>query len=105
MVIYYGTNAGDAFTGTSAADEFFCYDGNDVVYGSGGNDTVWDSFGQDTVWGGFGQDTINYSASTAVRVDLERGVIFSPQDGQGSFDYLYDVEHVVGGARQLFTCL
>jgi Ca2+-binding RTX toxin-like protein len=87
MVVYYGTNAADVFTGTSADDEFFCYAGNDMVYSSGGNDTVW---------GSTGQDTLNYSLASSVRLDLERGSNFAPMDGFGSYDFIFDVEHVIG---------
>jgi Ca2+-binding RTX toxin-like protein len=89
MPVYYGTSVNDTMYGSTGDDEFFAYEGNDRIYGS---------VGLDTVWGSTGEDIIDYGNATAVRFDLSRSIIFNPTDGEGSYDFVFGVEHVNGSA-------
>ncbi len=94
--------AGDTFDsienviGSAFADRLTGDDLDNTLSGGSGNDTLAGGSGADVLSGGSGTDTADYSASSAVTVDLNLGTGQSGGDAEG--DVLTGVENVTGGA-------
>ena len=67
---------------------------NDTLVGDNNDNLFRGGAGNDGIYGGAGEDTISYSTATvAVAVDLAASYAL---DGQGGFDFLNNIENIVG---------
>lgn len=88
-------------TGYDGNDTLMAGAGNDELWGKGGNDLLIGGAGADSMWGGSGKDIVSYMDATAgVGLDMmshEDGAV-DRGFGDGSGDWLIDVERIEGSA-------
>ncbi len=85
----------DTLMGNSLMNRLTGGAGNDLLEGRGGNDTLIGGLGNDTLDGGASFDAVDYSGTTAVRVDLR---LTGPQDTGLGRDTILNIENVIGGS-------
>jgi Ca2+-binding RTX toxin-like protein len=117
----HGYAGADVMFGDQADDTLVGGDGSDTIYGGAGNDyltgdeqagdvdesgagdadVLSGGAGTNYLQGGRGSDTADYTAiGVAVEVDLENVEYGEVGFGRGAgfYDYLYDIQNVIGGA-------
>ncbi|MFM2078730.1 MAG: hypothetical protein RJA49_2620, partial [Actinomycetota bacterium] len=99
------TDANDVITGGPGNDkisggfgnDLICAGaGNDVVDGGPGNDIVNGGKGNDVMSGGTGVDTVDYTANSAVKVNL--GLLVAQNTVGAGVDTVGDFENIIGSA-------
>jgi hypothetical protein len=99
------TDASDVITGGPGNDrisggfgnDLVCAGaGNDIVDGGPGNDIINGGTGNDVMSGGTGVDTVDYTANSAVKVNL--GLLTAQFTVGAGYDTLGDFENIIGGA-------
>lgn len=88
-----GDDDENRLTGGDGDDILSGLDGNDSLYGGLGADTLIGGRGADVLDGGEGRDRVDYSASSAVNVNLATG---TTSGGDAAGDVLSGIEDVVG---------
>lgn len=83
----------DTIYGGDHDDVIHGNEGDDVLYGDEGDDVLFGNHGLDLLNGGDGKDTADYSAGSAVTVDLQNGAV---SGGFAEGDTLISIENVIG---------
>ncbi len=109
--VYFGQGGNDRIYGRDGKDYLYGNDGADKIFGEGGDDALYGDAGKDTLDGGVGNDRLNgglgddrligglgidrveFTTSSAVRVNL---LLQTQNTGQGT-DTIIGVENVLGG--------
>ena len=90
-----GTIGDDILLGGAGNDIIISGSGNDALDGGDGDDILSGGSGADRLNGGSGTDAVDYSSSSAVYVDLEKG---TGAGGDADGDTLSNIEQVQGSA-------
>ncbi|WP_051249819.1 calcium-binding protein [Maridesulfovibrio zosterae] len=90
-----GTVGDDILLGGAGNDIIIAGSGNDALDGGDGNDILSGGAGADRLNGGAGTDAVDYSSSSAVYVDLEKG---TGVGGDADGDTFSNIERVQGSA-------
>ncbi|WP_194945260.1 hypothetical protein [Limnohabitans sp. DM1] len=82
--------------GTRFADNLYGRSTDEILQGGAGDDTLYGSLGADTLEGNSGTNTADYSASTAVNIDVSDSS--AEQGGFAQGDQLSNIQSIVGSA-------
>ncbi|MCC0049839.1 MAG: cadherin domain-containing protein, partial [Rhodobiaceae bacterium] len=82
----------ERIVGSAYDDTFIGSTGDDVFLGNGGNDMFIGGAGADILAGGSGSDTADYSASTAININLTTGLATG---GDATGDNLASIENII----------
>jgi Ca2+-binding RTX toxin-like protein len=88
-----GNDRDNHFNGTIFDDEIYAFGGNDDIDGSPGSDYIDGGLGTDLIVYTYFDSVVGIFESTAIDVDLQRGIQFG---GWAEGDFLVDIEDIIG---------